>query len=163
VRSSQLLTDAANGLYVTKKDLSERLAETACCLVISRRMLFGPWVELSFRPRPYIFDVIEHATTLSAPARRLRVLDLRHMTEVFNGHEVPQLYLRLIRKEEPYTSKLARIQAKIDSSPHKRSRHIPVDFDPNLYVLSYPDLFEAEVDPYEHCSVFGRHENRLWR
>ena len=31
------------------------------------------------------------------------------MTEVFNGHEVPQLFLRLIRKEEPYASKLARI------------------------------------------------------
>jgi hypothetical protein len=40
---------------------------------------------------------------------------------------------------------------------------IPVDFDPHLYVLSYPDLFEAEVDPYEYFSVFGRHENRLWR
>ena len=31
----------ANGLYVTQKHLSDRLAETVCCVVVDRRMLSG--------------------------------------------------------------------------------------------------------------------------
>jgi hypothetical protein len=40
---------------------------------------------------------------------------------------------------------------------------MPMDFDPVLYVLSYDDLFEHEVDPYEHFLAYGRKERRGWR
>jgi hypothetical protein len=65
--------------------------------------------------------------------------------------------------EEPYASKLARIKAKIENSPHKNANELPDDFDPLLYVLSYGDLFEREVDPFEHFIRFGSHEDRAWR
>ena len=153
----------ANGLYVTEIDLSKRVSATACCLTITRRMLFGPWVELSFRPKPYMGGVAKHDRGLSVALRKLRILDFGRMNEIFSGHNPPQLHMRLLRGEEPHASKLARIQAKIASSPHKGASELPGDFDPLVYVLSYGDLFEAEVDPYKHFIDYGRHENRAWR
>ena len=47
--------------------------------------------------------------------------------------------------------------------PHKNASELPDDFDPLLYVLSYGDLFEREVDPFEHFIRFGSHEDRAWR
>ena len=81
--------------------------------MIPWRLLFGPWVEISLRPRPYLGASDVHATALSVPARRLRVLNLRQITEVFSGHEVPRLYVRILKGEEPYASKFARIEDKI--------------------------------------------------
>lgn len=153
----------ANGLHVGSKRIMSSLTDSACCLLIPRRALFGPWVELSIRPKPYNPVQADFVSTFGAPVRRIRVLDSHHMAQVFSGHEVPKLYPRLVRGEEPYASKLARIEAKIENSPHKTSRALPEDFDPLLYVLSYPDLFEVEVDPYEHFLSYGRHEGRVWR
>ena len=153
----------ANGLYVTEIDLSKSVSATACCVTITRRMLFGPWVELSFRPKPYVGGVAKHDRGLSVALRKLRILDLGRINEMFSGHNPPQLHMRLLRGEEPYASKFARIQAKIESSPHKGASELPEDFDPLVYVLSYGDLFEAEVDPYKHFIDYGRHENRAWR
>ena len=99
----------------------------------------------------------------SVALRKLRILDLKRMNEIFSGHNPPQLHLRLLRGEEPYASKFARIQAKIDNSPFRGARQLPEDFDPHFYVLSYGDLFEGEVDPYEHFIDFGMRENRAWR
>jgi hypothetical protein len=87
---------------------------------------------------------------------------LQHVAEVFSGHEVPQLYVRLLRGEQPYAAKLARIEAKMKSSLSKDSGELPANFDPLKYVLSYPDLFEHEVDPYDHFLTYGRHENRTY-
>ena len=33
----------------------------------------------------------------------------------------------------------------------------------STYVLSYPDLFESEVDPYEHYVSYGRREHEFYR
>lgn len=153
----------ANGHYITEIDLSKNVSATACCLTITRRMLFGPWVELSFRPKPYVSDVSKHDRGLSVALRKLRILDVGHMNEIFSGHNPRQLHMRLLRNEEPYVSKFTRIQAKIENSPHKGASELPEDFDPLLYVLSYGDLFEAEVDPYKHFVDYGRYENRAWR
>ncbi len=153
----------ANGLYMTEIDLSKRVSATACCLTITRRMLFGPWVELSFRPKPYVDGAAKHARGLSVALSKLRILDLGRMNEIFSGQNPSQLQMRLLRSEEPYARKFARIRAKIESSPHKGASELPEDFDPLVYVLSYGDLFEAEVDPYKHFIDYGRHENRAWR
>lgn len=155
----------ANGLYVTEIDISRNAAaaSTSCCLGVTRRMLFGPWVELAFRPRPYRRDAAEYYRGLGLALRKISVLELRDLNAIFGGHNPPQLHIRLLRGEEPYASKLARIQAKIEASPHKGSSDLPEDFDPLVYVLSYSDLFEAEVDPYQHFIGSGRFENRIWR
>lgn len=152
----------ANGVFITSKHLMARLASAACCLMVPRRLLFGPWVEISLRPRPYLGASEVRTTALSAPARRLRVLNLQHLTDIFSGHEVPQPYVRILKGEQPYVSKFARIEAKMKNSPFKGSSELPAKFDPLRYVFSYPDLFEHEVDPYEHFLAFGRHENRAY-
>lgn len=149
----------ANGHYATNIDKKN---SGTCCVMIARQMLFGPWVELSFRPKRYSQDVAHPNTARSVAARRLRILDRKNLTRVFSGH-LAHLNTRLLRGEEPYASKLSRIKAKIENSSHKNASELPDDFDPLLYVLSYGDLFEREVDPYEHFIRFGRQENRAWR
>jgi hypothetical protein len=51
----------------------------------------------------------------------------------------------------------------MEHSPFRNTPEIPAGFDPVLYVLSYPDLFEHEVDPYEHFVNYGKREGRMWR
>ena len=97
------------------------------------------------------------------PVRRLRLLDMQRMTEIFSAESKPELQVRVLRGDEPEASKFARIKQKIDNSPHRHASEVPADFDPVLYVFSYPDLFEHEIDPYEHFIVYGRKEQRGWR
>jgi hypothetical protein len=149
----------ANGHYVTTIDKKN---SGTCCVMIARRMLWGAWVEISFRPKNYAQDMAHPNTSRSLAARRVRILDRKSLTRVFSGH-LAQLNTRLLEGEEPYASKLARIKAKIENSPHKNASELPDDFDPLLYVLSYGDLFEREVDPFEHFIRFGSHEDRAWR
>ena len=73
------------------------------------------------------------------------------------------LYLKILNGDEPEASKFARIKKKIDTSARRGSSKIPQDFEPITYVLSYPDLFESEVDPYEHYVSYGRRERRFYR
>lgn len=158
----------ANGSYVTRIDFRECLHASEYCLVIPRRVLFGRWVELSFRPRSYLGDTVGsaedyYAFARSVPVRRLRVLDFQQMTEIYRGPNVPELCLKIFRGEEPHASKWARIKRKMDTSPYKEASELPANFDPMRYVLSYADLFEHEVDPFEHFLNFGRHERRPWR
>lgn len=163
----------ANGFYITTIDFPKIDSAMACCLMITRRMLIGPWVELSFRPTPYrqqtISSFFGRSPALnsfyarSVALRKVRLLDRERVNQIFSGHNPPQLHLRLLRGEEPYTSKLERIQAKIENSPYKGVSGIPEDFDPLFYALSYSDLFEAEVDPYQHFIEYGSCENRVWR
>jgi len=152
----------ANGAYLSSLDFKAHMANSEYCLFVSRRVLFGPWIELSFRPRPYAGDN-GTGLALSVPAERLRVLDMQQMSEHFSSHKVPLLHLAILAGEEPQAGKLARIKGKMQSSPFRNDRELPPDFDPLLYVLSYADLFEHEVDPYAHFLHYGRHEGRLWR
>ena len=138
-----------------------------CCLLVPRRLLFGPWVELSLRPKPYrgkdIRSADDYEYTRSVPPLNLRVLDMRKVAELANGLHVPQIYLRILRGEKSPAAKFARIKVKISNSPLKADPGLPADFDPVSYVLAYPDLFDAEVDPYHHYLVHGRTEGRAWR
>ena len=149
----------ANGHYATTIDKKN---SGTCCVMIARRMLWGAWVEISFRPKNYSQDMAHPNTSRSLAARRVRILDRKSLTRVFSGH-LAHLNTRLLEGEEPYASKLVRIKAKIENSPHKNASELPDDFDPLFYVLSYGDLFEREVDPFEHFIRFGSHEDRAWR
>lgn len=155
----------ANGSHVTKVDLRARLAAADRCLLIPRRLLFGPWVELSLRPSGYrggdIQEPDDFVLARGVPARDLRVFDLEQITGFFAGYHIPSIYLRILKGEEEPVA-ISRITAKIAASPLRSDPGLPDDFDPVLYVLAYPDLFENEVDPYHHFLVHGRTEGRLW-
>ena len=56
--------------------------------------------------------------------------------------------------------KLLKIKQKIYSSPFSSHGDIPLGFNPLLYILKHEDLFNAEVDPYEHYINFGQFEKR---
>ena len=72
----------ANGLYVTKIDFSSRISAT-CSVLITHRMLFGPWVELSFRSKPYSFG-------RNVPLRKLRIFDLGRVVRILSGNDPAQ-------------------------------------------------------------------------
>jgi hypothetical protein len=157
----------ANGMFLTTIDLRRQLAASEFCVPIPKRALFGPWVEISLRPKNYLGDAQpasdDDALMRGVPVRRLRLLDMKRMTEIFSAENKPELQIRVLRGDEPEASKFARIKHKIDNSSHRQASELPADFDPLLYVLSYPDLFEHEVDPYEHFLLYGRKERRGWR
>ena len=157
----------ANGYPVTRIDFAK--GNTAdYCLMIPRKLLFGPWVELSLRPHPNSGREANPGE-FGVPVKRLRVVDLHRIVDVhqmveFLGLQNPKpLYLKILNGDEPEASKFARIKKKIDTSARRGSSKIPQDFDPISYVLSYPDLFEREVDPYEHYVSYGRRERRFYR
>jgi hypothetical protein len=125
-------------------------------------VLFGPWLELSLRPRPYRGDS-GGVLALSVPAQRLRVFETPMLSQYFSSYRIPLRHRAILMDEEPQAGKFARIRGKIRESPFRNDSELPADFDPLLYVLSYEDLFEHEVDPYEHFLHHGRHEGRLWR
>jgi hypothetical protein len=156
----------ANGVYLTTLDFTARVQTSEYCLIVPRRALFGPWVELSLRPQPYIGDAVNSGEAYplrrSVPVRRLRVLDMAQVSEVFSGYHVPQLYFTILKAEEPHASRFERIKRKIEESPYRYAAGIPANFNPVLYIFSYPDLLEGEVDPYEHFIRHGREEGRLW-
>ncbi|KAK6020568.1 cysteine/glutathione ABC transporter membrane/ATP-binding component domain protein [Ostertagia ostertagi] len=60
-------------------------------------------------------------------------------------------------------SKFHRIRAGVHGSPRARDLDLPRDFNPIRYCCKYPDLFEAEVDPFAHYLLHGRNEGRSWR
>jgi hypothetical protein len=157
----------ANGTFLATLNLNESLSTFEHCIFVARSVLFGPWVELSLRPKPYLGDgnrsSSDYALRRSVPARRLRVFEMRHLGEFFSKQHISPLKLKILDAEEPQVGKFMRIKKTIENSTFRHLSEIPADFDPVLYVLSYPDLLEAEVDPYEHFVAFGRHEGRLWR
>jgi hypothetical protein len=83
-------------------------------------------------------------------------------SEVFSGFSTPALYFEILRDEPPMSEKFTRIRERIENSPFRTSSELPTGFNPVLYILSYPDLFEAEVVPYEHFILHGRDEGREW-
>ena len=134
--------------------------------IVPRHVLWGRWMELSLRPAPYRVAHLhlpdDYFMTRSVPVQRLRVFSFARVGELFNDHGAPQVYLRILRGEQPYAGRWARIQVKMDASPYRHAAELPVGFDAVRYVLSYPDLIEAEVDPYEHYLCYGAKEGRAW-
>ena len=156
----------ASGSYLATFDFTARMATSEYCLFVPRHIIFGPWVEISLRPQPYLGENNDapggYSLSRSVPVRRLRVFDMRQMSDIFSGYSVPPLYFSILKEEEPQATKFARIRKRIEESPYRNASEIPTGFNPVLYVLSYPDLFEHEVDPYEHYMRHGIYEGREW-
>jgi hypothetical protein len=157
----------ANGYFMTTVDLRRDAATSRYCFFISRQILTDRWVELSLRPRSYQGqDPILPETywfTRGVPVASLQVYDIEQANCALSQHDVPRLSLRVLAGSEPESSKFKRIKEAIERSTYKNSAALPNGFDPVAYVFLYPDLFEAEVDPYEHFLDCGRHEGRRWR
>ena len=136
-------------------------------IIVPRGLLFGPWVELSFRPSPYRGTEVEtpedYAFMRSLPARRLQVVEAADMNTLFSGRYIPDIHLKILAGEEPHASRFARIKTKVENSPFRGHADLPADFDPYRYILLYADLQAAEIDPYEHYIAHGKKENRAWR
>ena len=99
----------------------------------------------------------------SIPVRRLRVFDAPLLNGSFS-RDLEQTLLTMINaKGDPQGTKLERIKWKIENSPYRKDSKLPEDFDPAIYVLSYPDLLEHEVEPYYHFIHHGQSEERPWR
>ena len=100
----------------------------------------------------------------SLPIRQLRIATLAdQIADIAGLNRIPLLHERILKGEEPHKSRFERIVQRIRVSPHRNAARLPVDFDPVRYVLNYADLFEAEVDPYEHFLLHGQQEGRSWR
>lgn len=52
------------------------------------------------------------------------------------------------------------LASKILMSPFTSAEKLPLCFDPVRYLALHKDLFDANVDPYEHYIQYGRSENR---
>jgi Uncharacterised nucleotidyltransferase len=161
----------ANGTQVAKFNMHEFYRDPGYSIVIPKRCLCGPWIELSFRPnqhRDKTFLSGSYVRRRSVPFRMLRVYTLRRLSAELGTvpelqRPIPELNLLILTGKEPYASKHKRIQQKIANSALKDAEALPNDFDPVLYVLRYRDLFEAEVDPYEHYLRHGKLEHRWYR
>jgi hypothetical protein len=77
----------ANGIFIASVDFKKHSA-AEYSFFIPRRILLGPWIELSLRPNPYLGHKADspdgwdgYALTRCAPVQRLRVLDLARMTK----------------------------------------------------------------------------------
>ena len=156
-----------NGHFMTRMNLDRDVATSQYCFFIPRTILTGPWVELSFRPAHYrgperILPET-YGLTRSVPVCRLRVYDAPEAHRILSREDFPQLYTRILSGDEPEASKFTRIRGRFKNSPYRANMSLPADFDPVFYVLAHGDLFEAEVDPYEHFVVHGKSEGRRWR
>ncbi len=153
----------ANGVYLSTLNISERLAISDHCLLVPRQVLFGAWVELSLRPQPYLGDESDaYDVQRSVPVERLRIFDMEQMSDIFSAHKLPQLYFAALNPEDSKASKFERIRTRIANSPYRNHPDLPDKFNPISYVLCHSDLFEHEVDPYEHFLNRGRLEGRAW-
>ena len=157
-----------NGIFWGAINVKERLSISEYCFLIPRRLLFGPYVEISFRPKPYrgklaITPTPYYALMRSIPVRQLRVFDVPLLNKFFSKDLVEQTLLMMINaKGDPQGTKFERIKWKIENSPYRKDSKLPEDFDPALYVLSHLDLIEHEVDPYDHFIHHGQREGRPW-
>ena len=115
----------ANGIYLSSINFRERLLTSEYCLLVSRCIFFGSWVELSLRPRPYLGDQASANKwwlKRSLPVQRLRVFDIEQMNEFFSGYHVPQLYLTILKGQEPQSTKFVRIKNRMANSPFQNAR-----------------------------------------
>ena len=157
----------ANGQFLAFANFKERPQLADYVVFVPARLLFGCWIELSFRPRPYPTEQAASTNYLlrrSLPIRQLRIATLAdQIADIAGLNRIPLLHERILKGEEPHKSRFERIVQRIRVSPHRNAARLPVDFDPVRYVLNYADLFEAEVDPYEHFLLHGQQEGRSWR
>ena len=160
----------ANGHPLTKVKPGSGLEVV---LLIKKSYLVGAWVELSLRPRRFRGNEARWAAVQikrSIAASRLRVFEMSALSSFLRSTYPSDLSTypsdllrRILLGEEPFSSKFGRIRQKIADSPFQEATELPEDFDPIGYVLLYQDLFEEEVDPYNHFIYYGREEGRRWK
>jgi hypothetical protein len=134
---------------------------------VPKRLVFADWLEVSFRPHNYASEQIAQSNyghRISIPAQRVELIGVcDRLPALLDLPVVPPLLEMIQRGEEPYKSRFERLKARMDVSVWKDSNELPPGFDPVLYLLNNPGLFEAEVDPYQHYVHWGRAEGRQWR
>jgi FkbM family methyltransferase len=108
-----------------------------------------------------LWDPAEEAFSVGMPTTMFGGLRL-HVNGARNSIDQLKLCSTILSAKEPEASKFERIKKKIESSSYRNATELPADFDPAFYILSHADLFEHEVDPYEHFVNHGRHEKRRW-
>jgi hypothetical protein len=156
----------ANGHYLTSVDFRKTPAVPTYVFAVPRKIIFADWLELSFRPYNYPSEERgrgRYGLRRSLPAQRLELIRVGELRERLDIIVPPALLEQIQAGQEPQQSRFERIRVKMESSPFRTSEKLPAGFDPVLYVLNNPDLFEAEVDPYEHYLTIGRARRRQWR
>ena len=146
----------ANGHEITRAGGDGR---ATMVIPLRASLLRGNWVELSLRVPNWRAD---------ASLREMRTVAAAKIS--FAGpmwrpasHNLPDGTVRdILSGDAQKQAKLARIREKMAQSPFASHPDMPADFDGLSYVLLYPDLFEAEVDPYEHYLASGKREQRVW-
>jgi hypothetical protein len=151
-----------NGRLTRKLKLRSE-GRTKFAILVPRSYLFGPWIEFSFRPRPFgATPFATYGQRRSLPAVRLQIIPAEKASLAFAVRDPTPLQCKVDRGEEPHYSKFKRVELKIRESAHKSDPRLPPDFDPVSYVLLHEDLLNAEVDPYWHFIVAGNGEGRPW-
>lgn len=131
---------------------------------ISRYMLYGNWVEISFRPKHFLKEMKARPTRVCVPLRQMRLIAQQEAGDYFQKVPNPNWLMRsILNQEEPYYSKYQNIRSKLMLSPECISPALPPHFDPLYYILLNPDLLDAQVDPYEHFIHHGMNEGRAWK
>ncbi|MEZ5830188.1 MAG: nucleotidyltransferase family protein [Dongiaceae bacterium] len=136
---------------------------TKFAFLIPRSYLFGPWIEISFRPDRFGAKPFSaYGERRCLPAVRLQIIAPERVAAVLAVRDPTNLQRKVDRGEEPYCSKFKRVEIKIRESTLRGDPRLPVDFDPVSYILLHEDLLNAEVDPYWHFIAFGKGEGRAF-
>jgi hypothetical protein len=157
----------ANGHLVGSIDFRRTPEVSTYVFPVTKRMLFSDWLEISLRPNEYVPERLareNYALRRGVPIQRLQLVRMDDpLATPIDLFVASPLQEKVEKGIEPYKSRFERIRATIAASPSRNSNLLPPDFDPVLYVLNNPGLFDAEVDPYFHYLTHGRSEGRLWR
>jgi Uncharacterised nucleotidyltransferase len=154
----------ANGRFLTVLNLAQGLSKSNWAILIPRKVLYEPWVELAFRPKDYKGELTsDYTQQRSLPVSRLRVFHGDRLDEAISDRAISPIVDRILNGQQPHKAKFDCVRQKMIVSPFKNNPGLPHDFNPVLYVLSYDDLLAAEVDPYQHFIESGKTEGRQWR
>lgn len=151
----------ANGTKVASFTMILRRSDYA--IPIPAHSLSGPWVELAFRPEPYLGCGAAgrgYGLRRSLPASRLQLFRATDLPEI------PACQSDIPRSppadDEVRLARFERARRAIEVSPYRDDPRIPAEFDPELYLLVHTDVLDAEVDPYRHFLEWGMQEGRVW-
>jgi hypothetical protein len=159
----------ANGRFARAIDFRPSPATFTYFIPVPKAAIFADWLELSFRPYRFVSEaeaLKNYHLRRSLPAARLQLIAFDAPSEDANSTTpipgaAPADEARGLNASQ--RRKFERVRQKIARSSFRDLSLIPESFDPVGYVLNYPDLLEAEVDPYEHYLLYGGPEGRHWR
>ena len=148
----------ANGMFITTMEFKEESQTSQYSFFVPKRALFGPWLELSVPASRLQREPPAGSRRASSCCAACRRDAFRCSTPTGSSARNARRAQpgRSSRDRSQETGKFLRIKAKIEASPHHGHGELPEGFDPYVYVLSHADLFEAEVEPFDHYLQFGR-------